>query len=357
MENTDDGIQEGERGGVVTARGTGDGLVIRLDGSVDPLELRESLADFLSSRKAFLEGNEVALEWVGAMPEKAMVDALSLFLNNEFSISVKESRFREQKRAGGDSASRAPEAGTSPILSIRSLRDSGRQGDASSSSATDRRTQRGRFVRDVPYRESNSGDFFNDSASADSAAGYSPSRSEGTRKVSLFDGIEVMSIPGDQGDVSSRFGSEGSGREKSVERGGSDRSPRSGVNPLLWDDPDARIINATLRSGQRVESDHSIIVRGDVNSGAEVIAGGDIIILGTLRGIAHAGAFDDTGGGRSIVALSLQPTQLRIGSLISRGKSDGVGTEAGQGIEVARIEGNIIVVEPYQVRGGSRRSS
>ena len=77
--------------------------------------------------------------------------------------------------------------------------------------------------------------------------------------------------------------------------------------------------------------------------------------MGTLRGIAHAGAFDDTGGGRSIIALSLQPTQLRIGSLISRGKSDASTSDATLGIELARIEGNIIVVEPYQVRPGAKR--
>ena len=100
-----------------------------------------------------------------------------------------------------------------------------------------------------------------------------------------------------------------------------------------------------MRSGQRIESEHSVIVVGDVNSGAEIVAGGDIIVLGTLRGVAHAGAYDETGGGRLIFALNLAPTQLRIGAIISRGSSEGK-----HGAEVARVEGNLIVVEAYQAR-------
>ncbi|RIL03932.1 MAG: septum site-determining protein MinC, partial [Proteobacteria bacterium] len=107
------------------------------------------------------------------------------------------------------------------------------------------------------------------------------------------------------------------------------------------------------RSGQKIETEHSLIIFGDVNSGAEVVAGGDIIILGTLRGIAHAGAYDETGGGRVIFALTQQPTQLRIGTTISRGSPEG-GSEP----EIARIDGTSIVVEPYQSRaiGGRRRA-
>jgi septum site-determining protein MinC len=121
---------------------------------------------------------------------------------------------------------------------------------------------------------------------------------------------------------------------------------------MLWDEPDTRIIYGTLRSGQKVETEHSIVVFGDVNSGAEVIAGGDIVILGTLRGIAHAGAYDESGGGRVIFSLNLQPTQLRIGLVISRG-AGGERSEASPrsgGPEVARVESNMIVVEPYQSR-------
>jgi septum site-determining protein MinC len=59
-----------------------------------------------------------------------------------------------------------------------------------------------------------------------------------------------------------------------------------------------------------------VVVIGDVNAGAEVIAGGDIVIWGRLRGTVHAGA---TGDDQAIVcALNLAPTQLRIGKHIAR---------------------------------------
>ena len=68
--------------------------------------------------------------------------------------------------------------------------------------------------------------------------------------------------------------------------------------------------------------------------------------------IAHAGAYDESGGGRVIFSLNLQPTQLRIGLVISRGS----GAENSESMprgglpEVARVDGSMIVVEPYQSR-------
>ena len=75
------------------------------------------------------------------------------------------------------------------------------------------------------------------------------------------------------------------------------------------------LINHTVRSGRTVRNDGHVIVLGDVNPGAEIIAGGDIVIWGKARGVVHAGALGDDN--RVICALDLQPTQLRIGTLIS----------------------------------------
>lgn len=69
-------------------------------------------------------------------------------------------------------------------------------------------------------------------------------------------------------------------------------------------------ISSTVRSGQRIECEGDIVVLGDVNPGAEIIAGGSIAIFGTLRGLAHAGA-----GGREdvcVAALYMRPKQLRL---------------------------------------------
>ncbi|GAP61702.1 septum site-determining protein MinC [Ardenticatena maritima] len=78
----------------------------------------------------------------------------------------------------------------------------------------------------------------------------------------------------------------------------------------------ALIVRRTLRSGQRVEYEGSVVVWGDVNAGAEIIAGGDIFVWGALRGVVHAGAFGDETA--VVAALRLEPTQLRIGGLIAR---------------------------------------
>ena len=69
-----------------------------------------------------------------------------------------------------------------------------------------------------------------------------------------------------------------------------------------------------LRSGQRVEFIGSVVILGDVNNGAEVIAGENIIILGTLRGLAHAGA---RGNKEAIISAgTIETNQIRISNVI-----------------------------------------
>lgn len=70
----------------------------------------------------------------------------------------------------------------------------------------------------------------------------------------------------------------------------------------------------SLRSGQRIEFEGSLVIIGDVNPGAEVIAGENIIILGELRGLAHAGA---KGNRDAIIeAVQISATQLRIADIV-----------------------------------------
>ncbi|NLJ41728.1 MAG: septum site-determining protein MinC [Clostridiales bacterium] len=105
----------------------------------------------------------------------------------------------------------------------------------------------------------------------------------------------------------------------------------------------ARFFRGTLRNGQRVDYKGNIIVMGDVNPGAEVVAGGNIIVLGNLRGMAHAGAAGDMDA--VVIALFLQPTQLRIGSIITRSPEDE--TERPQYPEIAYIKDGGMLIEPY----------
>ena len=70
----------------------------------------------------------------------------------------------------------------------------------------------------------------------------------------------------------------------------------------------------SVRSGQKIEFEGSLIVLGDVNDGAEVIAGENIVILGILRGLAHAGAKGNKDA--MIAASSIEAPQLRIANVV-----------------------------------------
>ena len=77
----------------------------------------------------------------------------------------------------------------------------------------------------------------------------------------------------------------------------------------------ALFLNRTLRSGTRIEFSGHVVVMGDVNPGAEIVAEGNVIIWGRLRGMVHAGAK----GNRNAVicALDLSPSQLWIAEEVS----------------------------------------
>ncbi|MEI7989164.1 MAG: septum site-determining protein MinC [Chloroflexota bacterium] len=78
---------------------------------------------------------------------------------------------------------------------------------------------------------------------------------------------------------------------------------------------DAIFVRRTLRSGNRLQHNGHVIIIGDVNPGAEIIAGGDVVVWGKLRGTVHAGA---QGNENAIVcALELSPTQLRIADQVA----------------------------------------
>lgn len=107
----------------------------------------------------------------------------------------------------------------------------------------------------------------------------------------------------------------------------------------------ASLIRRTIRAGQVVQCPSHVTIIGDVNPGAKVVAGGDMIVWGKLRGTVHAGAGgDDTA---IIGALVLVPTQLRIGNHIARAPDDEPREPAVP--EIARVDEKGIVVEPWNV--------
>jgi septum site-determining protein MinC len=84
----------------------------------------------------------------------------------------------------------------------------------------------------------------------------------------------------------------------------------------LQDGEAAVMLRRTLRSGYSLKHDNHVVVIGDVNPGAEIIAGGSVIVWGKLRGAVHAGAEGDTNA--TISALDFSPTQLRIAGYIAQ---------------------------------------
>jgi len=80
-------------------------------------------------------------------------------------------------------------------------------------------------------------------------------------------------------------------------------------------DATALYLNKTLRSGTRIEFAGHVVVFGDVNPGAEIVAEGNVLVWGRVRGMVHAGSKGDTSA--FICALDLSPTQLRIADEVS----------------------------------------
>ena len=107
-------------------------------------------------------------------------------------------------------------------------------------------------------------------------------------------------------------------------------------------DESGQFYKGTLRSGQVLESETSVIVLGDVNPGAKVIAVGNIVILGALKGTACAGI---TGNENAVVvALEMNPVQIRIGDVIGRSTDKKSSRKRSSDPQIAFVEnGNIYI--------------
>lgn len=108
------------------------------------------------------------------------------------------------------------------------------------------------------------------------------------------------------------------------------------AKPIVNTDTERKdlFFQGTLRSGQRLESEGNIVIVGDVNAGAELIAGENILVFGKLRGLAHAGIL----GSRNciIAANQLMPQQVRLNSKIAIIPAN----RAIEGPEIVRIDKN-----------------
>lgn len=100
-------------------------------------------------------------------------------------------------------------------------------------------------------------------------------------------------------------------------------------------------VRAPVRTGQRVAADGNILVLGDVHPGAEILAGCDVVVLGTAKGAIAAGLV--SGREASVFAFELRPSLLRLGDLVARPGGAGPAWRP----EIARVREQDIVVEPF----------
>ena len=103
-----------------------------------------------------------------------------------------------------------------------------------------------------------------------------------------------------------------------------------------------KFLRKTVRSGQCINYSGNIVIIGDVNPGSEVYAGGNIVVLGALKGHAYAGVGCNEKA--IIAAFSLQPEILQIADIMTRSPEDGMKP---QYPEVAKVKDGSIIVEPY----------
>ena len=294
---------------VVSARGTEDGLVIRIDGRAEWNDIQLELEEFLGGRKKFFATGQVSIEWLERLPTKEQSKELEDLLINRYGLSITHKKRKSFKKvSGGKIISK-----TSSIEKPLSLSN-----------------------EEIEKLEGDAIGEFSDEDFGQELLNKVDSLTQGFN----FDDISSYQINPEEGPIKSRTLNE------ELRKQYINRVTEIVEEELIYDgEANAKVVVGTLRSGQKVETPFSLIVLGDVNPGADLTAGGDIIVLGNLRGTAHAGAYDDKNFDKIIIALQMQPVQLRIGSIISRGNSEKV-----SGAEVARIDNRRIVVESYNPR-------
>ncbi len=116
---------------------------------------------------------------------------------------------------------------------------------------------------------------------------------------------------------------------------------------------EALFVKTTFRSGESINYHGDVIVLADVNPGAEIIAEGDIVVFGSLRGMAHAGSAGDTRA--TIIALELDSPRIQIGPYTGLAPTTKSGSKSGSkssrdGPKIAYSKRRSVYVSPYAGR-------
>lgn len=111
------------------------------------------------------------------------------------------------------------------------------------------------------------------------------------------------------------------------------------------------LYHGNLRSGQRLVHQGAVVLVGNVNPGAEIVAGDDIMVIGALQGIAHAGV---TGNRKArIIAHQMQAQQLRIANFVARSLESSVQKTQP---EIAYLDGETIVIDSWHANSPLKRT-
>lgn len=106
---------------------------------------------------------------------------------------------------------------------------------------------------------------------------------------------------------------------------------------------DFLIMKRILRSGQKLNYSGNIILIGDVNEDAEIVAGGSLFVFGSLRGSVIVGR--DTGEDAIVVATNLRPKRLQIGDFVLE---EDISKRRKEVASIAMVENGKIVIYPYK---------
>ena len=190
-----------------------------------------------------------------------------------------------------------------------------------------------------------------------------PSRSEELLKnemTKLFERLKHLAINarvvidvGDAGGTDALVNSLGAFLKKRFDVGVVTRPPEKRVVPVErirqrdlsrgWTHrrSDVLMLRGRVRSGQNIEAKKHLIITGDVNPGAQISAGGDILVMGRLLGQVHAGRPDNDDA--MVLALDFRPTQVMIGEHVAAG----VGGKTDGRVEFASVVNGAILVQDY----------
>jgi septum site-determining protein MinC len=120
--------------------------------------------------------------------------------------------------------------------------------------------------------------------------------------------------------------------------------------PVVSDQPGepAILVRRTLRSGVKISHPGHVIILGDVNPGAEIVAGGNVLVWGRLRGVVHAGAEGDETA--IAAALAMTPAQLRIAGIPASMEQGSFKQQPA----FASVKNDQVIFEPWVYKEGGR---